>query len=72
MRGFPVEVSAEAATVHEAALVIDLHNDLLTKLTHMPGYDFSRAHAPATFYSRCASISTCRASGGAASTRSAA
>ena len=50
MRGFPVEVSAEAAAVHEAALVLDLHNDLLTKLTHMPGYDFSRAHAPATFY----------------------
>ena len=49
-RGFPVEVSAEAAAVHEAALVLDLHNDLLTKLTHMPGYDFSRAHAPATFY----------------------
>src|SRR5262249_11678131 len=50
MRGFPVEVSAEAAAVHEAALVLDLHNDVLTKLTHMPGYDFSRAHAPATFY----------------------
>ena len=50
MRGFPVEVSAEAAAVHEATLVLDLHNDLLTKLTHMPGYDFSRAHAPATFY----------------------
>ena len=47
VRGFPVEVSPEAAAVHEAALVIDLHNDLLTKLTHMPGYDFSREHAPA-------------------------
>src|SRR5215510_14221611 len=50
MRGFPVEVSPEAAAVHEAALVLDLHNDLLTKLTHMPGYDFTREHAPATFY----------------------
>ena len=50
MRGFPVEVSPEAAAVHQAALVIDLHNDVLTKLTHMPRYDFSRAHAPATFY----------------------
>ena len=30
--------------------MLDLHNDVLTKLTHMPGYDFSRAHAPATFY----------------------
>ena len=50
MRGFPVEVSPEAAAVHEAALVLDLHNDVLTKLTHMPGYDFAREHAPATFY----------------------
>lgn len=50
MRGFPVEVSPEAAAVHDAALVIDLHNDVLTKLTHMPRYDFSREHAPATFY----------------------
>ena len=46
VRGFPVEVSPEAAAAHEAALVLDLHNDVLTKLTHMPGYDFSRAHAP--------------------------
>jgi len=50
VRGFPVEVSPEAAAAHEAALVLDLHNDVLTKLTHMPGYDFSREHAPATFY----------------------
>jgi membrane dipeptidase len=50
VRGFPVEVSPEAAAVHEAALVLDLHNDVLTKLTHMPGYDFTRAHAPAAFY----------------------
>jgi membrane dipeptidase len=50
VRGFPVDVSPEAAAAHEAALVIDLHNDLLTKLTHMPAYDFTREHAPATFY----------------------
>lgn len=50
MRGFAVEVSAEAEAVHRAALVVDLHNDLLTKLTHLPRYDFSREHAPATFY----------------------
>src|SRR4030095_9849335 len=50
MRGFPVQVSPEAAAVHEAALVVDLHNDVLTKLTHMPGYDFTREHAPAPYY----------------------
>jgi membrane dipeptidase len=49
VRGFPIEVSAEAAAAHEAAIVIDLHNDLLTKLTHLP-YDVGRAHGPATFY----------------------
>jgi len=49
MRGYPVEVSAEAAAVHAGALVLDLHNDLLTKLTHSR-YDFAREHAPATFY----------------------
>jgi membrane dipeptidase len=49
VRGFPVEVSAEAAAAHARATVVDLHNDALTKLTHMP-YDFSRRHGPATFY----------------------
>jgi membrane dipeptidase len=49
MRGFPVEVSAEAAAAHASATVVDLHNDALTKLTHMP-YDFTRRHGPATFY----------------------
>jgi membrane dipeptidase len=49
VRGFPVEVSAEAAAAHAAATVVDLHNDALTKLTHMP-YDFTRRHGPATFY----------------------
>jgi membrane dipeptidase len=49
VRGFPVEVSAEAAAAHAAAVVVDLHNDALTKLTHLP-YDFTRRHGPATFY----------------------
>ena len=49
VRGYPIEVSAEAAAAHAAALVLDLHNDLLTKLTHSY-YDFHRPHAPATFY----------------------
>lgn len=49
MRGFPVEVSAEAAAAHAAATVVDLHNDALTKLTHSY-YDFTRRHGPATFY----------------------
>lgn len=49
MRGYPVEVSAEAAAVHAGALVVDLHNDVLTKLTHSR-YDFGREHGPATFY----------------------
>jgi len=43
-------VSPDAAAVHESALVLDLHNDVLTKLTHMRGYDFSREHAPAAVY----------------------
>ena len=42
MRGFPIEVSPEAAAAHASAFVLDLHNDLLTKLTHMPGYDIGR------------------------------
>lgn len=49
MRGYPVEVSAEAAALHADAFVLDLHNDLLTKLTHSR-YDFAREHAPATYY----------------------
>jgi membrane dipeptidase len=49
VRGFPIEVSAEAAAAHAAATVVDLHNDALTKLTHS-SYDFSRRHGPATFY----------------------
>jgi membrane dipeptidase len=49
VRGFRVDVSDEAAHAHAEALVVDLHNDALTKLTHMP-YDFSRRHGPATYY----------------------
>ena len=49
MRGHPVEVSAEVAELHRDAFVLDLHNDALTKLTHT-GYDFTREHAPATFW----------------------
>jgi membrane dipeptidase len=49
MRGFSIEVSAEAAAAHAAATVVDLHNDLLTKLTHS-WYDVARRHGPATFY----------------------
>jgi membrane dipeptidase len=49
LRGFPIEVSAEAAAAHAAATVVDLHNDALTKLTHS-WYDFTRRHGPATFY----------------------
>ena len=49
MRGFPVEVSPEAAAAHAQSLVLDLHNDVLTKLTHSR-YDFGAEHAPATYY----------------------
>jgi membrane dipeptidase len=49
VRGYPVEVSPEAAAAHAGALVVDLHNDVLTKLTHSR-YDFACEHAPATFY----------------------
>ena len=49
MRGHSIEVSAEVADFHREALVVDLHNDALTKLTHSR-YDFSREHGPATFW----------------------
>jgi membrane dipeptidase len=49
MRGHPIEVSAEVAAFHRDAYVLDLHNDLLTKLTHS-AYDVSREHGPATFW----------------------
>jgi membrane dipeptidase len=49
VRGHPIEVSAEVADFHRQALVLDLHNDALTKLTHS-AYDFTRRHGPATFW----------------------
>lgn len=49
MIGAPVTVSDEVAELHRQALVIDLHNDVLTKLTHLR-YDFSRRHSPAAFW----------------------
>lgn len=49
MRGFPVEVSPEVAAFHRDAFVFDLHNDLLTKLTHFP-HDISKENGTATFW----------------------
>jgi membrane dipeptidase len=42
-------VSDEVAAYHEQALVIDLHNDLLTKLTHST-YDITKRHAAAALW----------------------
>ncbi len=49
MTGGAVEVSIDVRAFHQEALVIDLHNDLLTKLTHAR-FDLSRRHAPAWFW----------------------
>jgi membrane dipeptidase len=49
MRGYPIEVSSEVAAFHESAFVFDLHNDLLTKLTHFP-HDISKEHGKATYW----------------------
>ncbi len=49
MRGFPVDVSPEVAAFHQGAFVFDLHNDLLTKLTHFP-HDLAKEHGKATFW----------------------
>ena len=49
MRGFPIEVSSEAAEFHRQTLVFDLHNDLLTKLTHFP-HDITKQNGTATFW----------------------
>jgi membrane dipeptidase len=49
VRGFPVEVSDEVAAYHRQAFVFDLHNDLLTKLTHFP-HDISKENGTATFW----------------------
>ena len=47
MTGGAVEVSIDVRAFHQEALVIDLHNDLLTKLTHAR-FDLSRRHAVKT------------------------
>ena len=49
MRGYSVEVSDEAAAFHREAFVFDLHNDLLTKLTHFP-HDIAKENGKATFW----------------------
>jgi membrane dipeptidase len=43
-------VSEEVAALQQRTFVLDLHNDLLTKLTHMGFYDISREHGAATFW----------------------
>jgi len=47
--GYHVEVRPEVAALHRDALVLDLHNDLLTKLVH-GRYDIARRHTPAAVY----------------------
>jgi membrane dipeptidase len=47
--GGAVIVSDEVAELHRRALVIDLHNDLLTKVTHV-SYDLAVRHRPALFW----------------------
>jgi len=49
MRGFAIEVSPEVEAFHRDAFVFDLHNDLLTKLTHFP-HDIARRNGTATFW----------------------
>jgi membrane dipeptidase len=49
MIGSPIEVDPEVAALHEDATVIDLHNDVLTKLSHV-SYRFERRHRPAMFW----------------------
>jgi membrane dipeptidase len=47
--GNPIQVSEEVAALHERALVIDLHNDVLTKLSHVT-FDFAARHRPAAYW----------------------
>jgi len=49
MRGFAIEVSPEVQAFHRDAFVFDLHNDLLTKLTHFP-HDIAKRNGTATFW----------------------
>jgi membrane dipeptidase len=49
MIGGAVTVSEEVADLHRRALVIDLHNDLLTKISHV-SFDLAARHRPAAFW----------------------
>jgi membrane dipeptidase len=49
MIGSPIEVSEEVSELHRKALVIDLHNDVLTKISHVT-FDFATRHRPAAFW----------------------
>src|SRR4051812_44186036 len=49
MIGHPVAVSEEVADLHAQALVIDLHNDLLTKISHA-SFNLGVRHRPAAFW----------------------
>ena len=49
MRGFSIDVSPEVEAFHREAFVFDLHNDLLTKLTHFP-HDIAKRNGTATFW----------------------
>ncbi len=49
MFGVPIKVNEDVAAFHKEALVVDLHNDLLTKVSHA-GFDISRRHRSAWFW----------------------
>jgi membrane dipeptidase len=49
MIGAPIAVSEEVAALHRQALVIDLHNDVLTKISHA-SFDFATRHGSAAFW----------------------
>jgi hypothetical protein len=49
MIGAPIAVSEEVAALHREALVIDLHNDVLTKISHA-SFDFATRHGSAAFW----------------------
>lgn len=49
MIGAPIAVSDEVAALHQQALVIDLHNDVLTKISHV-SFNFATRHQPAAFW----------------------
>jgi membrane dipeptidase len=49
MIGAPITVSEEVVALHREALVIDLHNDVLTKISHAT-FDFAARHGSAAFW----------------------